>query len=53
MKVIAIDNTGYKVSVIQSSEGELVVSELPKGIFHLTEPIELKVDEKKQPTKVN
>jgi hypothetical protein len=53
MKVIAIDNTGYKVSVIHRDNDLLEVKELPKGIFHLTEPIEINLDEKKQPTKIN
>ncbi len=49
MKVIGIDNTGYKVSLIHRIDNNAIgVEELPKGIFHLTEPIEINLDEKKQ-----
>tara|TARA_R110001592_G_scaffold70003_1_gene214612 strand:+ start:3716 stop:3871 length:156 start_codon:yes stop_codon:yes gene_type:complete len=51
MKVVAIDNTGYKVKVIRADDSDYGLKELPKGIFHFTEPVEIKVDEKKQPIK--
>ena len=48
MKVIAIDNTGYKVKVIRANDTEYGLKELPRGIYHFTEPVEIKMDEKKQ-----